>query len=178
MCENLKNEIDDITRDLKNLQCIKQNSNLDLKQQIAKAHTKLIKLENDLRNSEIQINNEINIMYNKLNYKSKVLVVKNSVLKLKIEAGEYYKCPKKLTRVFMGNRFCTYYFNAKDAGFYPNKGCEGDRSPSYYEADRRYKPGVTFDNYVAYLITESDDSQIEKLQKLYVMCDNFLESVA
>lgn len=179
MCENLKNlekKVDEITNNLKNLHCKKQNSNLDLKQQISETYIYLTKLENDLKRKEAQFNKDINSTHDTLKYKTNVLLIKNNVLKLKIEAGEYYKCKEKLTRVFMGNRFSTYFYNAKteEAGFYPNKGCESDRSPSRSEADFRYRPGVTFDFYVAYLITESNDSQIEKLQKLYVMFDEFL----
>lgn len=85
--------------------------------------------------------------------------------------SKYYKSDEwnNLEHVFVGNRFCTYYYNDDnhEAGFYTNR--ISDNDILFHGLEK-----IEFDNYEAFKIAKSNLLDDEKFVALNKMFDSFL----
>jgi len=182
-------------------------SSKNIMAQIALKQIELKDLEYALSVNESQIKDRIFQLENRFylqkeiqDSKRKIKLLQNEVLQLFENNlfGEIYLSWNKLEHVFVGNRFCTYFWNREDCGFYSNDGEEGDlrtslhyfRSLTFANLNNRCMTKeelskvvdalpydtTKFNNYAAYKIAgDKTMTDLEKFDALEKMFDNFLK---
>ncbi len=166
---------------------ILKDSNVALKRLIKFRNEELKQLQNTLYLNEKIYYDYIDKLKHRLAIESERIEIIEVVKKLKKQVHDLYingdfdelvvqeSSWTTLEEIFVGNRFCTYFRNDTNAGFYPNEGVKFD--PNWYIESKPHIAGkneVIFDNYKAFEIAGFKKSKEERFNELMVMFDNFL----
>lgn len=187
MAELIEKIEDDINRSEEHIlinQSLYTKETIELRFQIEKKEEELKELKDELKviydkHNNTNIRRNITYLRAKQDLIKKILYYKeasNALYKENRIDEKYLGEWNRLEQIFVGNRFCSLYYNdtTKMCGHFMNEGGPDDRSSFGFRDHKAHKDDVVFDSYRAYKLAGSSIENEYKISELNKMFDKML----